>query len=162
MHATAAARPGDTLDKIRAEIDRLDHTLLTLIAHRCALAARACAAKGHRDLFRPAREHEVLARVAAGPAPPALAHAVWVQLIAGALATEGIARIVIDDEALRVATLHRFGTVIPIVVDAAPRPAEDAIVIVTAGRAPPGAVLDTLTHQGRAVAHVVGPAGDRA
>lgn len=159
---TAEAHPA--LATIRDAIDQLDDELRALIARRIELARAAAHAKSGRDLFRPEREHAVLARAASGPVAPALGRAVWTQLIAGALMAEGVAEIVVATEALRVPALLRFGQVLPVRVAAdaalhAARP--DALVIMAAP--PPGCVaLDAVVDaDGRTVGHVVGPAGVR-
>lgn len=151
----------DRLAPLRARIDAIDDQLLPLIAARLAVAAEVGRLKVGRPLFRPMREEEVLARVAAGPVPPALAHAVWVQLIVGALAAEGMREIVIEDDALRAPALARFGTVLPIRVDAAALDLATArdVIVITNAPPPPGCarLAPIVDHDGRIVAHVVGP-----
>lgn len=136
--STPPPHSAPALARIRAAIDLIDDRLLALVGERLALAREVGRIKGQRHLVRPEREAELLARVAAGPVPGRVAHAIWVQLIAAMLAEEGIAEIVITHEQLRLPALLRFGQVLPVRLDpdglaAAGR--HDAITI-----APPDAV----------------------
>ena len=165
MTPLTTAEPAEDLSTIRAEIDDLDDTLQVLVAARLGLARRAAAAKGGAYLFRPARARAVLARVSDGPVPAPLAHALWSALMAGALAEEGTREIVVTDAALVVPAMLRFGTVLPVRVEAAAALAPDTILIVARGAPPPpgAAILDDVLDGAGAVAgHIVGPAGERA
>lgn len=136
--APAAPASAAALADIRARIDALDDQLMALVAERLALAREVGRIKRHRYLVRADREAELLARVAAGPLPPAVARAIWVQLIAAMLAEEGIAELVIASEALRLPATLRFGQLLPVRVAPdwqAHAARHDAITI-----APPGAV----------------------
>jgi chorismate mutase len=109
-----AASVAPALDAIRRRIDAIDDQLLALVADRLALAREVGRIKGHRHLVRADREAALLARVAAGSLPPAVARAIWVQLIAAMLAEEGIVEIIVAEEALRLPAILRFGQVLPI------------------------------------------------
>ena len=134
----ASVAPG--LETIRSRIDTIDDQLVALVADRLALAREVGWIKGHRHLVRADREAALLDRVAAGPLPPAVARAIWVQLIAAMLAEEGMVEIVVAEEALRLPAILRFGQVLPIRVAPDWRghaARHDAITIAPPDAAPP-------------------------
>ena len=53
----------DDIEKLRAEIDRLDDELVTLLQRRAAAAQRIGALKGGAPAYRPEREAEILGRI---------------------------------------------------------------------------------------------------
>jgi chorismate mutase len=155
----AGAGADDALARVRSAIDAIDDRLLDLVAERLALAREVGRIKRHRHLVRADREAALFARVEAGPLPPQVARAIWAQLIAAMLAEEGIAEMILADEALRLPALLRFGQVLPARVDAdwvvhAPR--HDAIVIAPAQAQPPPGCAVLLALPGGAGV-VIGP-----
>lgn len=81
------------MQALRGQIDRMDRALIRLIGERTRYIARAAVLKGERDTVHDAaRIEDVVAKVKAlAPehgVPPALAEAVWRELIARSIAFE--------------------------------------------------------------------------
>ena len=93
----------DDLEKLRAEIDRLDDELHALIQSRAALAQRIGELKQGAPAYRPEREAQVLERLSAkrGILPPERVIAVFREIIS---ACRGL------EEAIRVSYLGPEGT----------------------------------------------------
>lgn len=130
-HTNALARPAEaessaTLDDLRWEIDRIDHSLLALMERRLA-AARAVALlkredSGGRLNLRPAREAAVLGRVAgeAEAMPTGAVHAIWRELMAVNLQAQRRMEIALHAAAQPIvvadAARQRFGCAAPILI----------------------------------------------
>src|SRR5687767_5604520 len=93
----------DDLEKLRAEIDRLDDEMHALIQSRAALAQRIGELKQGAPAYRPEREAQVLERLSAkrGILPPERVIAVFREIIS---ACRGL------EEAIRVSYLGPEGT----------------------------------------------------
>lgn len=81
----------EDLEKLRAEIDRIDSDLLGLIEARQMVAARVAATKAPGSpVFRPAREAALLARLLdrAAPQNSRLVKRVWRQLLSASVARQ--------------------------------------------------------------------------
>ena len=90
---TIAAEDCSDMPTLRGQIDRVDRALLKLIGERTTYIARAAVLKGDRaTVHDQARIEDVVAKVTARAAengvPPALAEAVWRELIAQSIAFE--------------------------------------------------------------------------
>ncbi len=84
--STHSPQDCETMDHIRAEIDRLDDAILDLVAERFAYVDRAWQLKSKReDAVVPWRIQQVIDRVRARAVeqgiPPELAEALWRQMI---------------------------------------------------------------------------------
>lgn len=107
------------MDKIRAEIDRVDQALLDLIAERLDLAAAVRRAKSGVRLWRPSREQSLLRRLAdmAGDTPAPLVSRVWAELVSASLVLQGPMRlhVALEGDALEAWSLvrDRFGAALP-------------------------------------------------
>lgn len=87
------ARECQTMDELRAEIDRLDRALIALLAERQSYIERAAEIKGDRGAVRDeGRIADVLDKVAAEARrrglEPAVAEAVWRAMMEGFIAYE--------------------------------------------------------------------------
>ena len=93
----------DDIQKLRAEIDRLDDELAALLQRRAAAAQKIGALKGGAPAYRPEREAEVLRRISGNPGilPAERLLAVFREIIS---ACRGL------EEAIRVAYLGPEGT----------------------------------------------------
>ena len=166
MQAIALEAAAPPLNDLRREIDRVDDAIAELIARRTALAARVGSAKSGVNPYRPAREAEVLARMGCGALPDPLVRAVWRELISAALHAQGLAEIVVDNEALAAPARAHFGAMLPVRVDAAAlahvaRP--DALVVIAdADELPPGVYVASALDapDGRRAGYVLGTSGD--
>lgn len=107
------------IEHVRAEIDRVDKALLSLIAERLDLAASVRKAKSGVRVWRPSREEAHVRDLAdaAGDAPANLVSNIWAELMSASLAIQGPMRlhIALEGDALDVWTLvrDRFGASIP-------------------------------------------------
>jgi chorismate mutase len=96
----------ETIDALRAEIDRVDERLLQLVTERIGLGRRVAAAKaaaGETGFgYRPARElalvRKLVAQVGDGAPPPALS-VIWRALMAANLAQQGPFKVVATPDA---------------------------------------------------------------
>lgn len=93
----------DAIQKLRAEIDRLDGEIVAALNRRAELAQAIGRAKGGSGAYRPERESEILRRVAglAGALPPERVTAIFREIIS---ACRGL------EEAIRVSYLGPEGT----------------------------------------------------
>lgn len=124
--AIAAQAPAAELQALRARIDRIDDELLALMEQRLACAAAVAACKAGADesrlRLRPAREQQVIDRLAARanrmPAPAVAA--IWRELMGANLQAQTAAQIVVHCPAQPVLVTDqarlRFGGAAPIVV----------------------------------------------
>ncbi len=90
---TIAPEDCHDMPALRGQIDRVDRALLALIGERTRYIARAAILKGDRDTVHDGpRIEDVVAKVKARAGehgiPPALAEAVWRELIARSIAYE--------------------------------------------------------------------------
>lgn len=90
---TIAAADCPDMPTLRGQIDRVDRALLKLIGERTTYIARAAVLKGDRNTVHDqARIEDVVqkvkSRAAENGVPPALAEAVWRELIAQSIAFE--------------------------------------------------------------------------
>ncbi len=79
------------MDKLRADIDRVDTALLNLIAERMGLAAAVRQAKSGANVWRPSREESHvrdLAKKANDVAPELVSH-IWAELTSASLTLQG-------------------------------------------------------------------------
>ena len=93
---TIAPEDCHDMPALRGQIDRVDRALLKLIGERTGYIARAAVLKRDRNTVHDAARIEdvvakVKARAAEAGAPPALAEAVWRELIAQSIAFEFVA-----------------------------------------------------------------------
>lgn len=133
---TAASNPGADLQAIRAEIDRIDDTLLELIerrlSHVLAVAEVKRSIAAAALLLRPDREEAVLSRLADRSA--ALRHdtiaVLWRELMGVSLQAQRRTEIVLHAarQPIRVtdSTRQRFGCAWPIVIAGEPHEAIEA------------------------------------
>lgn len=160
--ARRAPDPTPELSAIRAELDAIDTQLLDLIARRLVIAGRVRATKPDGvSPFRPAREAEMLARLAAGPVPAPLVQRIWYALIGATLAREGLTEIVVEDRQLVAAARARFGGQIAVRLGAARGAASDPHclgAVAEAGDLPEGvrALAPLDDEDGRVVGWIVG------
>lgn len=107
------------IEHVRAEIDRVDKALLSLIAERLDLAASVRRAKSGMRVWRPSREEAHVRDLAeaAEDAPANLVSNIWAELMSASLAIQGPMRlhIALEGDALEVWRLvrDRFGASIP-------------------------------------------------
>lgn len=107
------------IEDVRAEIDRVDTALLSLIAERLELAAAVRRAKSGVRFWRPSREESHIRELAAATenAPPELVSRIWAELMSASIALQGPMKlhIALEGDALDVWTLvrDRFGAAIP-------------------------------------------------
>ena len=89
-------RMGD-LEKVRREIDRVDRSMLDLIAERLALSADVRKAKAGAKLWRPAREDshvaDLVAMAKSTDTPPALVSRIWAELMSASISVQGSTRL---------------------------------------------------------------------
>jgi len=86
------AGDGKSLEDLRAEIDGLDEAMHDLLMRRAALTGALAGAKGAAPTMRPAREMEILRRLAArhrGNMPLAGVVRIWREIISASLALQG-------------------------------------------------------------------------
>lgn len=86
------AREPKSLEDLRAEIDRLDEAIHDLLMQRVAISGSLAGAKGQTPTLRPAREMEILRRLAArhrGNMPLAGVVRIWREIMAASLALQG-------------------------------------------------------------------------
>lgn len=86
--AGPAGAPGESLDALRAQIDRVDRELLERLAERGRLAQRVGEWKKHNDapVMRPEREAQIFAALRArnpGPLSGPAIEAIWREIISG-------------------------------------------------------------------------------
>ena len=111
--------PPVKIEDVRAEIDRVDNALLSLIAERLELAAAVRRAKSGVRFWRPSREESHIRELAAATenAPPELVSRIWAELMSASIALQGPMKlhIALEGDALDVWTLvrDRFGAAIP-------------------------------------------------
>ncbi|MBX6316761.1 MAG: chorismate mutase, partial [Isosphaeraceae bacterium] len=94
----ADARRVPTLASLRAEIDRLDKELVTLLNRRAEIAAQIGQVKEQQglDVWSPAREEEVVARALAasrGPLPPETLRLIFRELMSGSRSLQRTLRV---------------------------------------------------------------------
>lgn len=80
-----------SLDDLRAEIDRLDEAMHDLLMRRTVISRQMAGAKGAAPSMRPAREMEILRRLAArhrGDMPLAGVVRIWREIMAASLALQ--------------------------------------------------------------------------
>lgn len=80
------------LEDLRKEIDRLDEAIHDLLMQRVAISGSLAGAKGQTPTLRPAREMEILRRLAArhrGAMPLAGVVRIWREIMAASLALQG-------------------------------------------------------------------------
>ncbi|MBL4854630.1 MAG: chorismate mutase [Robiginitomaculum sp.] len=88
---TPKSRTKAVMDKLRADIDRVDTALLNLIAERMGLAAAVRQAKSGANVWRPSREESHvrdLAKKANGVSPELVSH-IWAELTSASLTLQG-------------------------------------------------------------------------
>ena len=96
-----AAPAAPNLDELRAEIDRIDDTLLELLQRRMSVAARIGGVKASGPVnalkLRPDREARVISRLLAKAEPDCrqLALGVWREIMAAGLARQGELEVVV-------------------------------------------------------------------
>lgn len=111
--------PPVKIEDVRAEIDRVDNALLSLIAERLELAAAVRRAKSGVRFWRPSREESHIRELAAATenAPTELVSRIWAELMSASIALQGPMKlhIALEGDALEVWTLvrDRFGAAIP-------------------------------------------------
>ena len=109
---------GQRVEALRQQIDRLDERIVELLNERARLAVEVGRWKrnGGRDVYRPDREAQVLAHVAAagaGPLGPAALRAIYAEVISACRALEHEVRVCDLGPAgtfTHEAALRRFGT----------------------------------------------------
>lgn len=107
------------IEDVRAEIDRVDNALLSLIAERLELAAAVRRAKSGVRFWRPSREESHIRELAAATedTPPELVSRIWAELMSASIALQGPMKlhIALEGDTLDVWTLvrDRFGAAIP-------------------------------------------------
>ena len=112
-------KPPIKIEDVRAEIDRVDNALLSLIAERLELAAAVRRAKSGVRFWRPSREESHIRELAAATedTPPELVSRIWAELMSASIALQGPMKlhIALEGDALDVWTLvrDRFGAAIP-------------------------------------------------
>lgn len=113
--------PPIKIEDVRAEIDRVDKALLSLIAERLELAGAVRRAKAGVRFWRPSREESHIRELAAATehAPPELVSRIWAELMSASIALQGPMKlhIALEGDMLGVWTLvrDRFGAAIPAV-----------------------------------------------
>lgn len=120
---TPASSRAPSIAALRAKIDQLDQELVKLINQRATIALEIGKLKDSRGIsaYAPAREDEVLARVAAlspGPLADRCVRAVFRELISGSRALEKDLRIAYLGPAYsysHLAAIHRFGQSVELV-----------------------------------------------
>jgi len=114
-------KPPIKIEDVRAEIDRVDNALLSLIAERLELAAAVRRAKSGVRFWRPSREESHIRELAAATedTPPELVSRIWAELMSASIALQGPMKlhIALQGDMLDVWTLvrDRFGAAIPAV-----------------------------------------------
>jgi 3-deoxy-7-phosphoheptulonate synthase len=139
------------LDSLRAEIDRLDDAILTLIEQRLAASSAVAALKDaeadDRLKFRPRRQTEVIARLQQGAesAPAPLVGAVWRELMGHGLQAQARTSLIlagaVDRAVLEAHVRSHFGYAFPIAwagsgAEALRRARDEEAVAVIAGPLP--------------------------
>ena len=94
----------DKVTEIRAQIDAIDDEINVLLARRAACGIAMKAAKGGKNIYRPAREQQIIKRVLAGH------RGVLPQAVVRAIFTEIIASVRNLEESLTVACLGPAGS----------------------------------------------------
>lgn len=94
----ANSRPSSTLENLRAEIDRIDVQLVTLLNRRAEVAAQIGRVKEQENLevWSPAREEEVLNQVLShsrGPLPPETIRLIFRELMSGSRSIQRTLRV---------------------------------------------------------------------
>ena len=113
--------PPIKIEDVRAEIDRVDKTLLSLIAERLELAGAVRRAKSGQRFWRPSREESHIRELAAATehASPELVSRIWAELMSASIALQGPMKlhIALEGDMMDVWTLvrDRFGAAIPAV-----------------------------------------------
>ena len=84
-------KPLITIENVRAEIDRVDNALLSLIADRLKLAASVREVKAGVQLWRPSREDSHVRELAEDTEniPAALVSRIWAELMSASIALQG-------------------------------------------------------------------------
>ena len=133
--------PNPDLGRVRAEIDKLDQTILKAIEDRAALAAQVSQAKSGRHTFRPGREADLIRNlVQHANLPSKLIEQIWRNIIAHNLTSQAGLKIALqDDRATMAAATFRFGTNYETIVSAS---ADDVITAVASGQADLGILAD--------------------
>lgn len=109
------------IEDVRAEIDRVDKALLSLIAQRLDLAGEVRRAKSGQRFWRPAREESHIRELAAATqhTPPELVSRIWAELMSASIALQGPMKlhVALEGDMLDVWALvrDRFGAAIPAV-----------------------------------------------
>ena len=107
------------MNHLRTEIDRVDNSLLGLIAERLDLSRAVRRAKSGARVWRPSREASLVRDLAENSedTSPHLVSRIWAELLSASLALQGPMRlhIALEGDALEVWTLvrDRFGAAIP-------------------------------------------------
>ena len=107
------------ISNIRREIDRVDSTLLSLIAERLDLARQVREAKSGSKVWRPSREDSLIRHLAdmSGDTSAHLVSRIWAELMSASLTLQGPIRlhVALEGDALDVWSLvrDRFGAAIP-------------------------------------------------
>ena len=115
------SKPPLKIEDIRVEIDRVDNTLLELIAERMELAVAVRRAKSGVRVWRPSREESHVRDLAAATqdTPPELVSRIWAELMSASLALQGMMtlHVALEGDALEVWILvrDRFGAAIPVI-----------------------------------------------
>jgi len=115
------SKPPLTIEQVRAEIDRVDKTLLGLIAERLELAGAVRRAKSGARVWRPSREESHVRELADATedTPVELVSRIWAELMSASLALQGPMKlhVALQGDALEVWSLvrDRFGAAIPAV-----------------------------------------------
>ena len=113
------SKPPLTIEQVRLEIDRVDKTLLGLIAERLELAGAVRRAKSGARFWRPSREESHVRELADATedTPVELVSRIWAELMSASLALQGPMKlhIALEGDALDVWSLvrDRFGAAIP-------------------------------------------------
>ena len=138
--------PNPDLGRVRAEIDKLDQTILKAIEDRAALAAQVSQAKSGRHTFRPGREADLIRNlVQHANLPSKLIEQIWRNIIAHNLTSQAGLKIALqDNRATMAAATFRFGTNYETIVSAS---ADDVITAVASGQTDLGILADWQTDQ---------------
>ncbi len=111
-----------SIEELRSEFDRLDAAIHDLLMQRAAVSGQMAGAKGATPSMRPAREMEILRRLAArhkGEMPLAAVVRIWREIMAASLALQGDFKVYLpgndDGHALWDLARFHFGSGAPLV-----------------------------------------------
>lgn len=113
------SKPITKIEQVRADIDRVDKALLSLIAERLELAGAVRRAKSGARVWRPSREESHVRELAEATedTPAELVSRIWAELMSASLALQGPMKLhlALEGDVLEVWTLvrDRFGAAIP-------------------------------------------------